>query len=160
MQKTIEITNPATNLPIGSVVQSTISDVDAAVASCSSALHGWSVLTTLKSRANLALRLHSLIASNSPALAALIVAENGKNLSEALADVAKGLETVAYAASLASNPVAMGSVLPVSRGVACEDRCVPLLAWGRRGGRSVQFPRDGAAVDGSDRADRGELRCP
>ncbi len=48
------------------------------------------------------------------------MSENGKNITEALADVAKGNETVEYACSLPQ--LAQGNTLRVSSAVKCEDR--------------------------------------
>ena len=70
------------------------------------------------------LKFHSLVKQNSQELAELIVAENGKNITEALADVAKGNETVEYACSLPQ--LAQGRQLQVSSAVACQDRRDPL----------------------------------
>lgn len=70
------------------------------------------------------LKFHSLVKQNSQELAELIVAENGKNITEALADVAKGNETVEYACSLPQ--LAQGRQLQVSSAVSCQDRRDPL----------------------------------
>jgi len=70
------------------------------------------------------LKFHSLVKSNAQELAELIVAENGKNIVEALADVAKGNETVEYACSLPQ--LAQGKNLQVSSAVSCRDRRDPL----------------------------------
>ena len=74
---------------------------------------------TLKSRAALLLKFHSLIRDHAPELAELIVSENGKNITEALADIAKGNETVEYACSLAS--LVPGKQMRVSSDVYCQD---------------------------------------
>jgi malonate-semialdehyde dehydrogenase (acetylating)/methylmalonate-semialdehyde dehydrogenase len=71
------------------------------------------------------LQFHALVASHASELALLIVRENGKNMTEALADVAKGNETVEYACSLPQ--LAAGNVLQVSSGgVSCADERRPL----------------------------------
>jgi len=54
----------------------------------------------------------------------LIVLENGKNMNEALADVAKGNETVEYACSLPQ--LMQGKIDRVSSEVTCRDRRDPL----------------------------------
>eukprot|EP00970_Alexandrium_tamarense_P019288 scaffold13861_cov290-Alexandrium_tamarense.AAC.1 len=66
------------------------------------------------------LKLHSLIQQNAEQLAELIVLENGKNMTEALADVAKGNETVEYACSLPQ--LMQGKIDRVSGSVTCRDR--------------------------------------
>jgi len=98
-------------------------DVDVAVQAASKALPSWKGLT-MKSRAAMMLKFHGLVESHKHELAQLIVMENGKNYTEALADVAKGNETVEYACSLPQ--MAQGKILEVSRGVMCQDKRVPL----------------------------------
>lgn len=61
---------------------------------------------------------------NKEKLADLIVLEHGKTKEEALAEIAKGNETVEYAISLPQ--VAIGNYLEVSRGVTCTDSKKPL----------------------------------
>jgi hypothetical protein len=56
-------------------------------------------------------KFHDLVDRHSQELAQLVVQENGKNIVEALADVAKGNETVEWAASLPQ--MAGGRVLEV-----------------------------------------------
>jgi malonate-semialdehyde dehydrogenase (acetylating)/methylmalonate-semialdehyde dehydrogenase len=75
---------------------------------------------TMKARAALMLKFHALVRENAQELAELIVKENGKNITEAFADVAKGNETVEYACSLPQ--LAQGNILRVSGQVSCEDR--------------------------------------
>lgn len=70
------------------------------------------------------LKFHALVRENAQELAELIVKENGKNLTEALADVAKGNETVEYACSLPQ--LCQGRQLQVSGQVYCVDRRNPL----------------------------------
>lgn len=70
------------------------------------------------------LKFHSLVQKHAQELAQLIVLENGKNFNEALADVAKGNETVEYSCSLPQ--LAQGKVLQVSSNVSCSDRRDPL----------------------------------
>ena len=70
------------------------------------------------------LKLHALIRNNAQELAELIVKENGKNITEALADVAKGNETVEWACSLPQ--LAQGNIMRVSTGVTCMDRKDPI----------------------------------
>ena len=98
-------------------------DVKKAVASASVAFESWSNLT-IKTRAGIMMKFHSLVQKHADELAKLIVLENGKNYTEALADVAKGNETVEYACSLPQ--LAQGKTLEVSRGVMCQDRRDPL----------------------------------
>lgn len=117
------IWNPANDVEIGRVALSNKEDVEAAVASAKAAFSSWSNLT-IKARAAVMLKFHGLVRDHAQELAELIVKENGKNITEALADVAKGNETVEYACSLPQ--LAQGSTLQVSSQVSCQDRREPL----------------------------------
>lgn len=119
----LSVCNPASSAKIGRVALSSSQDVDRAVEAASKAFESWSS-RTVKSRAAIMLKFHSLVRQNSHELAALIVAENGKNYTEALADVAKGNETVEYACSLPQ--LMQGSIDRVSGSVTCQDRRDPL----------------------------------
>mmetsp|Transcript_32148 Transcript_32148/g.47947 ORF Transcript_32148/g.47947 Transcript_32148/m.47947 type:complete len:566 (-) Transcript_32148:144-1841(-) len=115
----LPVINPSTSKEVGSVALSGKDDVSAAVSAASAAFPAWSNLT-MKSRVAILLKFHYLIREHATELAKLIVIENGKNMTEALADVAKGNETVEYACSLPQ--IAQGKTLQVSREVTCMDR--------------------------------------
>jgi malonate-semialdehyde dehydrogenase (acetylating) / methylmalonate-semialdehyde dehydrogenase len=102
---------------------STAQDVETAVQAAKKALPAWSRMT-IKARAAIMMKFHAIVERESDALAKMIVLENGKNLTEALAEVAKANETVEYACSLPQ--LAQGKILRVSSQVMCEDRRVPL----------------------------------
>lgn len=119
----IDVINPADESVIGKVALSNAKDVVKAVDAASTALETWKSMT-IKARAAIMMRFHTLIRDHAQELAELIVAENGKNITEALADVAKGNETVEYACSLPQ--LAQGNKLKVSGQVYCEDRREPL----------------------------------
>ena len=121
----LDVCNPADGSKIGMVGLSQADDVHLAVTTAKQAFENyWSTGLTIKARAAIMLRFHALIREHAQELAELIVKENGKNITEALADVAKGNETVEYACSLPQ--LAQGRVLQVSGEVYCEDRRVPL----------------------------------
>lgn len=119
----LSVTSPPTGEEIGRVGVSSKQDVDAAVDCAKTAFASWSKLT-IKARAALMLKFHGLVREHAQELASLIVKENGKNMTEALADVAKGNETVEWACSLPQ--LAQGNVLRVSGQVTCQDRREPL----------------------------------
>lgn len=119
----IPVESPITSSQIATVALSSKADVDSAVETAQKSFQGWSGLT-MKSRAAIMLKFHNLVRENAQELAELIVKENGKNITEALADVAKGNETVEYAASLPQ--LAQGKNLRVSSQVTCQDRRDPL----------------------------------
>ena len=120
---TLDVLNPATGEACASVPVSLSSDVDAAVAAATAAFPSWSGLT-VKSRASIMFKFHSLVDAHSEELAKIIVTENGKNMTEALADVAKGNETAEWACSLPQ--LLPGRILEVSRGINCHERRTPL----------------------------------
>ena len=115
----LPVLDPSTDSILGRVALSDSSDVSSAVLAAHAAFPSWSGMT-VKARAALLLRFHSLIRDRSEELAESIVAENGKNLTEALADVAKGNETVEYACSLPQ--LMQGRIDRVSSEVSCCDR--------------------------------------
>jgi methylmalonic acid semialdehyde dehydrogenase len=120
---TVDVECPATGKVLSKVPLSTKADLDEAVKHAQAAFPAWSGMTT-KARAALMFKLHMLIQDNADELAGLIVEENGKNLTEALADVAKGNETAEWATGLPT--VAPGRKLEVSRGINCEEHRRPL----------------------------------
>ena len=83
----IDVRNPTDGSVIGQVGLSDASDVNNAVKAASAAFLGWSSMT-MKARAAIMLRFHALVNEHAEELARLIVMENGKNMTEALADVA------------------------------------------------------------------------
>jgi len=119
----IDVTDPSKGTAITQVVDSTAAEVNQIIDVADAAFPSWSN-TTMKYRAGLMLKLHALIRDNADELADIIVREGGKNKTEALADVAKGNETVEYACSLPQ--IAQGKYLEVSGGITCRDERVPL----------------------------------
>jgi malonate-semialdehyde dehydrogenase (acetylating) / methylmalonate-semialdehyde dehydrogenase len=120
----LPVHDPSNGKEIARVCISSSSDVDMAVDAAKAAFPGWSTLT-MKSRAAILLEFHGLVIKHAKELANLIVLENGKNMTEALADVAKGNETVEWACSLPQ--LAQGKILQVSSGgVTCMDRRDPI----------------------------------
>jgi len=102
---------------------STTKDVELAVESAQKAFPAWSKMT-IKARAAIMMKFHMIIQRETKELAEMIVLENGKNYTEAVADVAKANETVEYACSLPQ--MAQGKILRVSSQVSCQDRRLPL----------------------------------
>lgn len=119
----VPVINPADSQVIGNVGISTAQDVEMAVEAAQAAFPAWSAMT-IKQRTTIMMKFYSLVQENSQELAEMIVKENGKNITEALADVAKGNETVEWACSLPQ--LAPGRTLRVSGQVSCMDRRDPL----------------------------------
>ena len=86
-----DIVSPSRGVKIGTVALSTAADVDAAVTAARAALPAWSSLT-IKARAQIMLKYHALVREYTQELAEIVVEENGKTISEAIAGVAKGNE--------------------------------------------------------------------
>lgn len=119
----LDVINPADSKTIGRVALSEKDDVDKAVAAAKAAFPAWSSLT-IKQRASVMMKFHALVQEHAQQMAELIVKENGKNITEALADVAKGNETVEWACGLPQ--ASAGNTLRVSGQVSCQDRRDPL----------------------------------
>jgi methylmalonic acid semialdehyde dehydrogenase len=81
-------------------------------------------MTTIKQRTSIMMKFYSLIVQHSEELSELIVAENGKNYTEAMADIAKGNETVEWACGMSQ--IFAGRILEVSRGIECREVRAPL----------------------------------
>ena len=120
---TVPVISPADGSTIAQVPLSTDKDVDAAATAGQEAFLSWSALT-IKQRASIMLKFYALINQHSEELGQLIVKENGKNITEAMADVAKGNETVEWACSMPQ--LFGGRILEVSRGIECRDVRTPL----------------------------------
>jgi len=115
----MDVINPADSKTIGKVGLSEKCDVDNAVEAAKKAFPAWSS-KTIKQRAAIMMKFHALVQEHAQQMGELIVQENGKNITEALADVAKGNETVEWACGLPQSSV--GNTLRVSGQVSCTDR--------------------------------------
>ncbi|CAH0488477.1 unnamed protein product [Peronospora farinosa] len=121
--KYIDVICPSTGQVIGQCGLSNDDDVKLAVAKGQEAFLPWRQ-TTVKTRAAIMLKFHALMIQHQDELADLVVQENGKNRTEALASVLKGTETVEYACSLPQ--LIQGRILQVSRGITCQEVRDPL----------------------------------
>jgi malonate-semialdehyde dehydrogenase (acetylating)/methylmalonate-semialdehyde dehydrogenase len=119
----VPVVSPSTEEIIAQVPLSKASHLDEAVKIAQKAYEEWSSVT-IKQRTAIMLKFHHLMDVHSQELAEIIVKENGKNIAEALADVAKGNETVEWACSLPQ--LATGRILEVSRGITCHETRQPL----------------------------------
>jgi malonate-semialdehyde dehydrogenase (acetylating)/methylmalonate-semialdehyde dehydrogenase len=93
---TAPVFDPATGAQTGSLTLASVAEVDAAVASAKAAFPAWRS-ASLSKRAEVMFRLRELIDANRKEVAALVTAEHGKVLSDALGEVARGLENVEFA---------------------------------------------------------------
>jgi malonate-semialdehyde dehydrogenase (acetylating) / methylmalonate-semialdehyde dehydrogenase len=94
--RTGKVFNPATGIQTGEVALASVADVDSAVAAAGAALVPWR-LTSLSRRAEILFRVRALVDEHRRDIAALLTAEHGKVLSDALGEVARGLENIEFA---------------------------------------------------------------
>ncbi len=88
--------NPATGEQAASVDFANEAEVDAAVAAALAAFPAWRA-TGLGRRAEVMFHLRELVDANRKEIASLLTAEHGKVLSDALGEVARGLENIEFA---------------------------------------------------------------
>ena len=98
-EHTSPVFNPATGGQTGVLGLAAQADVDAAVASAKAAFPAWAA-TSPSRRARVMFKLRELIEANASQLAAQITAEHGKTHSDALGEVARGLEVVEFASGI------------------------------------------------------------
>ncbi len=110
---------PATATVIALAPLSERKDLDEAVSVAQAAFPAWAGMS-IKARAAIMFRFHTLLDHHAGELSAMIVSENGKNIVEAKAEIAKGAETVEWACSLPQ--LAQGCTLEVSAGVSCMEK--------------------------------------
>ncbi|KTF60195.1 MULTISPECIES: methylmalonate-semialdehyde dehydrogenase [Bacillus amyloliquefaciens group] len=96
-----DVVNPATKEVMCQVPISTQEDVEYAVRSASEAFKTWSK-TAVPRRARILFNYQQLLQQNKEELARLITLENGKNTTEALGEVGRGIENVEFAAGAPS----------------------------------------------------------
>ncbi|WP_052586926.1 methylmalonate-semialdehyde dehydrogenase [Bacillus velezensis] len=96
-----DVVNPATKEVMCQVPISTREDVEYAVRSASEAFKTWSK-TAVPRRARILFNFQQLLQQNKEELARLITLENGKNTTEALGEVGRGIENVEFAAGAPS----------------------------------------------------------
>ncbi|MEK6454406.1 CoA-acylating methylmalonate-semialdehyde dehydrogenase [Caldifermentibacillus hisashii] len=92
-----EVYNPATKEIIALVPLSTKEELDYAVEVASKAFSNWKDVAVPR-RARILFKFHQLLQQNREELARLITIENGKNITEALGEVGRGIENVEFAA--------------------------------------------------------------
>ena len=100
-QKFTTIYDPSTGKPIAQVPQCTAAEVEKAIAAAKAAYPAWKN-TPVRNRANIMMKLRSLIERDKEELTMMVATENGKCWSEAAGDVAKALEMTELACSAPS----------------------------------------------------------
>ena len=91
--------NPATGEQTGAVDFASVEEVDAAVAAAKEAFPRWRAVS-LSRRAELLFRIRELVHRRREDIARILTAEHGKVLSDALGEVARGLEVIEFACGI------------------------------------------------------------
>jgi malonate-semialdehyde dehydrogenase (acetylating)/methylmalonate-semialdehyde dehydrogenase len=121
--KTLDVISPVDGTLLSTVPMSTNDDLKAAVKAAKAAFPAWSK-TPIKERVQVFFRYKTLLEKHLQELAELCTEENGKTISESLAEIEKCIELTEFATSLPQ--LTTGEVLEVSRGVECRTEHVPL----------------------------------
>src|SRR5215211_428084 len=91
--------DPARGVQTGEVDLASVQDVDAAVAAARDAFPAWRAMS-LSRRAELLFRIRELVHDRREEVARILTAEHGKVLSDALGEVARGLEVIEFACGI------------------------------------------------------------
>ena len=97
--RTGPVWNPATGEQQGEVDFATVEEVDAAVDAAARAFPGWRS-TSLSRRSEIMFHFRELVDANRKEIASLITAEHGKVVSDAMGELARGLENVEFACGI------------------------------------------------------------
>jgi malonate-semialdehyde dehydrogenase (acetylating)/methylmalonate-semialdehyde dehydrogenase len=119
----LEVYSPLDGKVISTVPLSGYSELDNAVTAAKSSFSLWSGLT-LKKRSEVLYRYRTILAEHIAEIATIIHDENGKTMSEAIAEVEKSVELTEFACSIPQ--IATGEILKVSDGVVCQTEYSPL----------------------------------
>jgi malonate-semialdehyde dehydrogenase (acetylating)/methylmalonate-semialdehyde dehydrogenase len=98
--RTTAVYNPATGEATSELSLASIEDVNAAVASAQTAFETWGKVS-LARRTKLMYAFRNLVEANAGEIAKRLTAEHGKVLSDAMGEVARGLENIEYACGIA-----------------------------------------------------------
>ena len=139
--------NPATGKVARQVDFASVEEVDAAVAAAHAAFPAWRA-TSISRRTEIMFRIRNLVEQHREEIAAHLTREHGKVRTDALGEVARGLENLEFATGI-SHLLKGG----FSEQVELRDRRLPDPSAARRGGghHAVQLPGDGADVDVRER---------
>src|SRR3954452_49585 len=94
--------NPATGRQEKWVDFASTEEVDAAVAAASAAFPAWRAMS-LSKRTEILFRMRNLVDQHRKEIAAFLTAEHGKVTSDALGEVARGLENIEFATGVAEH---------------------------------------------------------
>jgi malonate-semialdehyde dehydrogenase (acetylating)/methylmalonate-semialdehyde dehydrogenase len=123
-ERTAEVTNPATGAVSGEVAMASEADARHVIAAAARARRDWRA-TSLARRTQVVFRFRELLNARREELAAIITAEHGKVLSDALGEVARGQDVVEFACGL-SHLLKGSTSADVSTGVDVHSVRQPL----------------------------------
>ena len=119
-----EVTNPATGTVTGRVALASEADAAHVIASAARAARGWGT-TSLARRTQVLFAFRELLNTRKGELAAIITAEHGKVHSDAMGEIARGLEVVEFACGI-PHLLKGGHSEEASTGVDVHSKRVPL----------------------------------
>ncbi|ROZ99162.1 CoA-acylating methylmalonate-semialdehyde dehydrogenase [Gordonia sp. OPL2] len=96
---TAPVTNPATGAVTGEVALANVEDARAVIGAATAAFPAWRD-TSLAKRTAILFRFRELLEARKPELAAIITAEHGKVLSDALGEISRGQEVAEFACGI------------------------------------------------------------
>ena len=91
--------NPATGVQTSTVDFASVQEIDSAVAGATAALPAWRA-TNLSRRAEIMFNIRNLVQSNRNEIAVMLSAEHGKVITDALGEIARGLENIEFACGI------------------------------------------------------------
>ena len=100
-ERQVDVFNPATGAVARKVALAEVATVDQAVRSAAAAFPAWAATPPLR-RARVMFKFKELLDRHAGELAAIITAEHGKVLSDALGEVTRGMEVVEFACGIPS----------------------------------------------------------
>jgi malonate-semialdehyde dehydrogenase (acetylating)/methylmalonate-semialdehyde dehydrogenase len=119
----LDIFSPVDGALLTELPCSTTTDLDIAVIAAEEAFITWSK-TPIKERVQVFFRYKALLEKHIQELAALGTEENGKTISESIAEIEKCIELTEFACALPQ--LVTGETLEVSKGVECRTEKVPI----------------------------------
>jgi malonate-semialdehyde dehydrogenase (acetylating)/methylmalonate-semialdehyde dehydrogenase len=119
-----DVTNPATGRVTGRVALASEADAAHVIAAAARAARGWGT-TSLARRTQVLFSFRELLNARKDELAAIITAEHGKVHSDAMGEIARGLEVVEFACGI-SHLLKGGHSEEASTGVDVHSKRVPL----------------------------------
>ena len=122
--RTGDVTNPATGEVTGQVALADASDAERVIGSARAAATSWGS-TSISARTQVVFRFRELLNERKEELAALITAEHGKVLADAVGEVSRGLEVVEFACGI-PHLLKGGYSESVSTGVDVHSKRQPL----------------------------------